>query len=188
MKKSLFYALLLLFSLNPFGCTQENPERTKIVAKINDYNLPLDEFQQELATALELDIDLKLTKETKREFLEELIRKELLIQEAKRMGLDEREKFMKSMERYWESTLIRDLMDFKGKEISEKTYVSQDEVENYYKKRQISEQDLPPLREIEAKITKELKEKKKIGLLRDWIIDLRKNAKIEINEEILVKN
>ena len=79
-------------------------------------------------------------------------------------------------------------VELKRKEISEKTYVSQEEVENYYKKRQISEQDLPPLREIEAKITKELKEKKKIGLLRDWIIDLRKNAKIEINEEILVKN
>jgi hypothetical protein len=91
---------------------------------INDYHLTLDEFQDQLAAELKLEKDFKLTEEAKREFLEGLIRKELLIQEAKRLKLDRKEKFVRAIERYWESTLIRDIMDLKGKEIAKKIFVS----------------------------------------------------------------
>ncbi|HUV60070.1 MAG TPA: hypothetical protein VMW09_08155 [Desulfatiglandales bacterium] len=41
-----------------------------------------------------------MTKEAKKKFLEELIRKELLIQEAKRFNLDKKEKSVRAIERY----------------------------------------------------------------------------------------
>ena len=168
-----------------FCCSQEKPEETEILSRINDYNLTLDEFQYELTAELELDKDFKLTEEAKRKFLEELIRKELLIQEAKKLKLDRKDKFVRTIERYWESTLIRDLIDLKSREIEKKAYVSQKEIETRYKEMKKSEEKLPPLKEIDEQIGKELKEKKKTTMLEEWISDLRKNAKVEIYEELL---
>lgn len=129
--------------------------------------------------------DFKLTKEAKKQFLEELIRKELLIQEAKKLKLDRRDKFVRAIERYWESTLIRDMIELKGREFSKRSYVSQDEIEARYREMTKSAEDVAPLNEIQEKIIKELKEEKHTRMLEEWINDLRKNAKIEISEDLL---
>ena len=185
MKKSSLYLLLFLLSMSLFCCSQEKPEEGKILSRINDYNLTLDEFQYQLAAELELDKDFKLTNKAKKEFLEQLIRKELLIQEAKKLELDRKDKFVRAIERYWESTLIRDLMDLKCQEIDKKTYLSREEIEIGYKTMQESGEGLPPLEEVREMVSRELKEKKKTRMLEEWITDLRKNAKIEIAEELL---
>lgn len=157
MRENFLYVLVLFVSLSLFCCSQEKPVESKILARINDYNLTLDEFHHQLAAELEFDKDFKLTEEAKQEFLEELIVKELLIQEAKRLKLDRKDKFIRTIERYWESTLIKGLMDLKSKEI-------------------------------QKDIGQEIKEKKKTRMLEEWISDLRKNAKIEIDQELLYKN
>ena len=117
--------------------------------------------------------------------MEGLIEKELLIQEAKRLQLDRKERFIKGIERYWESTLIRDLMEVKGEEITQRVYISQEEAEAYYKELQRSREPIPPLKELEQEIIKELNESKKTRMLDEWISDLRKKARIEINQQLL---
>ena len=117
MKRKFLYLFLFPVLLGILCCSQDKAEKGEILAKINDYHLTLKEFQDQLVAVQEYDKDFKLNKEVKREFLEELIRKEVLIQEAKRLKLDRKEKFIRAIERYWESTLIRDLMEMKGKEI-----------------------------------------------------------------------
>ena len=188
MKKGLFFPLIFVLSFSLFCCAQEQTEKKEIVAKINDYELTLKEFDDQLAAELELDKDFKLTKEAKKEFLEQLIRKELLIQEATKLELDRREKFIRAIERYWESTLIRDLVELKGKEFSQRTYVSQEEIEARYEELKKSEGELPLLEEIQEKIAKELKEQKKREKLMAWINDSRRNTKIEIDQELLYKD
>jgi len=187
MKKRVFYLLLLFLSLHLFCCSQEKTENGKLLAKINDLKLSLNEFQYQLAAELEMDEDFKLTKEAKREFLEGLIRKELLIQEAQRLKLDKKEKFVKALERYWESTLIRDLMEIKGKEISQTILISQEEIRAHYDTMKKRAKKLPPQQELEEEITEDLEEKKKTRMLKEWIMDLRKRAKIEIDHELLYK-
>lgn len=188
MKAVFSYLLIFVLFLSLFCCAQEKTPESKILCGINDYNLTVDEFQYQLAAELELDNDFKLTEEAKREFLEELIKKELLIQEARRLKLDSKDKFIRAIERYWESTLIRDLMDLKGKEISKKILVSQKEIEARYNEMKESGDELPPFEEIEHDISKELKEKKKTMIFRKWLSDLRKNAGIEIDQDLLYKN
>ena len=188
MKKRSFYALIFLLSLQLFSCSQEKAEEGKILARINDYNLTLEEFQYQLAAELEMDRDFKLTKEAKKGFLEELIRKELLIQGAKKLQLDRKEKFVRAIERYWESTLIRDLMELKSKEITKRTLISQEETEARYKEMKKVGERPPPLEEIQEKVIKELQDEKKTRMLKEWIDGLRKEAKIEINQELLYKN
>ena len=48
--------------------------------------------------------------------------------------------------------------------------------------------ELPPFEQIQNKIAKELKEKKKRKKLKEWVDSLRKNAPIDINDELLYKN
>jgi len=188
MRKSFFYLLLLILFTQFFSCSQDQTKEGKILARINDYKLTIGEFQYQLAAEIELDEDFKLTEKAKKEFLEELINKELLIQEAEKLKLDRKEKFSRTIERYWESTLIRDLMEIKGKEISQRTLVSREEVEAYYNDMKKSVKKLPPLIEVQEKFSKKLKEKKKTRMLMEWIGDLRKNANIKINQDFLHEN
>ena len=93
---------LLLFN---YGCGRKANNETVLV-RINNYNLTVDDFNSELAHSLYAE-DKDLDKES---FLDFLIGKQLLIEEAQRQGIDKSEAFMKTIERYWKQTLIKELL------------------------------------------------------------------------------
>jgi len=171
----------LLFLL---GCTDRNPEGA-VVARINDYQLTLKEFETRLAADMEMDPEFKLTQQAKKTFLDQLIQRELLIQEAMKLKLDRRDQFIQAIERYWQSTLIRDLLELKGKEIEKQTYISEEEVMLRYQQMKADDETLPPLEKIRADIIQHLKEEKKTEKLKKWIETLREKATIEINQELI---
>jgi len=187
MKKNFPYLLVLALFLNLFCCASENSEEHETLARINDCELTIDGFERQLAAEMEFDKDFKLTKKAKKKFLEELIRKELLIQEAKRLKLDRKEKFVRAIERHWEATLIRDLMEMKGKEICQRIVISQEEIDTCYKDMKKSTDKFPPLSELQEKIIEDLKEKKKTTMLKEWINNLRNRSTIQVNEALLYK-
>ena len=188
MKKRLIYWLFTILCLSIFSCTQEQIGEDKTIAKINDYVLTLDEFQVQLAEELNLDREFKLTKEAKKDFLDQLIIKEILIQEAKKRELDRREKFMRTIERYWESTLIRDLMEMESQVIEKQTVVSQEEIKMKYNEMKEQEENLLPLESIRDEISKRILEDKRSKILEEWVNQLKKKATIKINQELLLKN
>lgn len=188
MRKNTVYFLLIILCSFLFFCTQEKRKENKKLAKINDYVLTLDEFQTQLAEEMRLDKDFKLTKKAKKAFLDQLITKEVLIQEAKRQNMDRKKKFIRAIQRYWESTLIRDLMELEGKKIEQRTVVSQEEIEARYNDMKKLNQNLPPLDLIRDKISKKVMEDKKRRLLEEWTDQLTKRAKIDINEKLLYRN
>ncbi|MFQ5485900.1 MAG: SurA N-terminal domain-containing protein [Desulfobacterales bacterium] len=185
MKKAFSFLLILYFSLFLSGCTQESGDKKDVLAKINEYELLLEEFEDQLVAELELEKDFKPTQEARNEFLEQIIRKELLIQEAKKLGLDRKKKFMHTIERYWESTLIRDLMELKGDEFDKRTYVSEEEISKRYQEMKKRDVALPPLEEMRDRIIKKLKDEKRRAKLKNWISHLRKSAKIKIDQKLL---
>lgn len=178
-------SLLLGVLVSCGGCGDDVEKKGKVLARINSYHLMLEDFEQQLVTELEFEKDYKLTKEGRKEFLEGLIRKELLIQEAKACRLDRREEFIKAMERYWEATLIRDLMELKGEEIKKSTYVTEEEIEARYRDMKQSNENTPPLDSIKGKIANQLQEEKKRAKLAQWITELREKADIHINDGLL---
>jgi hypothetical protein len=188
MQKTIFCLLFLIMALSLYSCGSEQGGKDTVIATINDYNLLLEEFQIQLSQELEYDDEFKLTPKAKKAFLEEIIRKELLIQEGKRMNIDRKDKFMRAIERYWESTLIRDLMEIKGQEINKKIIVSESEIKNEYEKKYQSSGKNPQLENVKTDILRSLKENKKTDMMRKWIMDLRENADVQINEDILYKN
>ena len=163
----------------------DSGERT--LATINEYRLSLASFQRELAAELELEKDYKLTEQAKREFLDSLISRELLIQEAVRRKLDREEAFVKAIEKYWESTLIRDLLALKGREISATIVVTQEEIESRYQTLLKASPEIGPLtEEMQVQLRQELIATKKSKRLGTWIDRLRDQAAIEVNEDLFV--
>ena len=185
MKKGLFFILIFYSFIFLGGCTNERAEKKEVIAQINNYKLTRQEFEAQLIEELTIESDFKLTKEAKTAFVEQLIRKELLIQEAKKLGMDRKKKFIKTIERYWEATLVRDLMELKGDEFDKGTYVSEEEIDARYQEMKKTEGELLSLEEIREKITKKLKDRKKREKLKQWINNLRENAKIEIDQKLL---
>jgi hypothetical protein len=179
------WCLCFLLSVLFCCCSRQDTGDAKTLVRINDYNLFLDEFQHELAQELELDSDFKLTEEAKKEFLEGLIKKQILIQEAKRLKLDTKEDFVRVIQRYWESTLIRNLLDLKGQEISKAIYVSEDEIQKRYEEKVKSGESLAPLTTVREEVRQQLLEEKKTGMLEGWVGELRKKATIQISEDLL---
>lgn len=188
MKKIILCLILLIVSLPLVSCSPEQKtEEAEIVVSINDYPLTLSEYQNQLNSIVNLNEEYKLTREARKASLEELIRKELLIQEAKRLELDRTERFIRTIERYWESTLIRDLMEVKGAEFTNRTLVSEDEIEAAYNDMKKSGEELQPIENMREQIAERIREEKKTRMLEQWIEGLRKTARVEINEELLYK-
>ncbi len=185
MQRGLLYFLLFLPLTVLLCCTQEKAKDNKILCRINGYDLLVEDFQLQLAEELEFDREFKLTNKAKQAFLEELIRKELFIQESKKLKLDRKEKFVRAIERYWEATLIRNLMDLKCEEISKRISVSEEEINSRYTEMKKSENLLPPLTEIHDQIRDGIKEEKKTRTLEKWGNDLRSNAIVEIKQDLL---
>jgi len=188
MKKNILFSLLLFLLMSLFCCSQEIDEKGKVLARINEHNLMLDEFQSKLSSELEIDDDLKLTKEAKKKFLDELITKEVLIQEAQKLKLDRKKEFVKTIERYWEATLIRNLLENKGSQINKIILVSEQEIKSHYNEMKKTNDKLPGLLVFREKIIKDLKEMKKTRMLEAWINETKEKAKIQINENLLYKD
>ncbi|NQT95280.1 MAG: hypothetical protein HQ572_02410 [Candidatus Omnitrophica bacterium] len=136
MLKSLILIIPVLFfilsgAMLP-GCGSR-PEPDKVIAKINSYDMSLEDFKNEM--------DYTFINERGRlsndEILDLAIRRELLVQEAQRLGLDKEVSFMKTIERYWKQTLIKELLDKKSKEISSDKMLTRDQknraMEDWYR-------------------------------------------------------
>lgn len=176
---------LLLAALLLGACSGDSEDDGEVLARINDYALTLEEFETQLAADLEMDEQFKLTQEAKQEFLERLIRKELLIQEAKRRKLDQQEAFVRAMERYWESTLIRDLMNLKGEEVVKRSSITEEQIRDRYEALKAQNQELPPFEDMRERIGRMLLEETRQERLEAWTEELRREGEVEIDEALL---
>jgi hypothetical protein len=189
MLKKISAGLFPIFVAATISACSPSPEKTgdgQTLATINGYRLTIGAFERQLASELELEKDYKLTESAKKDFLETLIGKELLIQEAVRLKLDRKEIFTKAIEKYWESTLIRDLIDLKSRQIGKAIVVTQEEIEKHYNEIKQSSPEIGTLNEeVQAQLRQELKAAKKSKRLSEWIDQLRDQADIEIDEALL---
>jgi hypothetical protein len=136
--------LIALFALmTPLilsGCGGD-PHPDKTVARINDYHMSINDFKSDLETTF---VNEKGTL-TDEEVLDLAIKREILVQEAQRQGIDREKSFMKTIERYWKQALIRELVNRKSRELAgrkglsddEKNKMMQDWYDNLYKNARI---------------------------------------------------
>ena len=172
--------LLLALLLLGAGCTANTPpESETIVLQVNDSAITLPEFNEMLKFSAYADPELEITEQTRDDFVQYLIRRQLMIQEAARLKLDRKNEFVMTIQTYWESTLIRNLMDLKSQELKQHVLVTEDEITRYYTENK-DRFDTPP-EEAREQIRTILTSKKIEEKLEQWALDLREKADIRIN-------
>ena len=188
---SMTTAIGLVFALS--GCTQKPAEARveKPVVTINKLQLTGEEVKQEINQASLAIHEAVNTKEAEPEWLSSLIERELLVQEAQRLGLDRQPDFMRTIERFWKEALIKLLLNRKGQEIGDQVHVYEPEIEAYYKKLASEQTDtsqpLAPLSELREVIRREIREQKETEAMDNWIAELKKKAEITVDREAISK-
>lgn len=129
MKLRIYLVILAMLFIT--GCAEKKKEE-KIVANINNYKLTVEDFRYESNEISNVSRVLGDMPVTKRDMLDALITKELLLQEAVKQNLDKEKDFMKSIELYWEQALLKNLLARKSQEIAKATAVYEDEINKYY--------------------------------------------------------
>jgi len=118
--KSVNIVLIVGFMFLFSGCGSQ-ASKGEIVAKVNDYEMTVSDFEEKI----EFSPYASNKMPDKKDMLDITVREQVLIQEAQKMGLDRNKTFMKTIERYWQQTLIKELLQQKNVEIS--TMVPKDE-------------------------------------------------------------
>ncbi len=175
------YVILLILLVHVFiSCGEVKQRQDKgAVATVNGAVVSLPEFQKELAIYANRNPDFKLTAASVEEQLNMFIDKQLMIQEAMKMGLAEDERFLETIKRFWEQTLIRELIDAKGREWGGRLIVTEDDILARYK--EIKPVPGYPLKEVHDEVRLALLEQKRQSAMDEWLKEIRKTATINID-------
>ena len=162
----------------------ENPSR-QALARVNDEKITVDQFNKELAK-----VDPPLIRDMFREepnnLLERIIVKTLLLQEAKKQGLSAPVKTYKDAAKNPLPTEESIIVEYIGKKFSSPPEVTREEVEGFYKMYK-DRMEGKPLKEVAPSIEQYIREAKQQQALAQFLEELRKNAKVDINQERLKK-
>jgi peptidyl-prolyl cis-trans isomerase C len=126
---SLVVAFIFLF-LFAVSCEKIKPLKEKELAKINDRVITVTEFDQEMEQLPPALKALVVTDKGRREFLQKLIERELLLQEGVKKGFGKDEEILRKVEQFKQGLIIEALTE---KLCAGKDEVSDKEVEAYYK-------------------------------------------------------
>lgn len=177
--------LVFLVCTSLLGCSEQSQENSKPVVKVNDYTISEDALRSRMASLSYYRGMSAFSLDDKKNLVDQEIKKELLIQEAMRLGLDKDDSFRKTIEKFWEQTLITEVVKQQLEKIQKNTIVTSDEVANAYKEMQDNNPNCPPLETVAGSLEKSILEQKKTEALSTWTDDLRKNAKIIVYDDNL---
>lgn len=100
--------------------TKPHPSEKNIVITINRKHITLDEFNARFASVQATD---------RHDFINSLIVRELMIQDAQKEGIDKNEAFRRSIQDYYEQSLIKQVIDKKIKSL--KVDVTDHEIDHF---------------------------------------------------------
>jgi peptidyl-prolyl cis-trans isomerase C len=124
----------ILFAGLLFSCTQKAADKTAqgpFVAKVGSSSITQADFEREMKSLPDYAQQLFEGEAGKEKFLDEIIKKEILYQEALKKGIDKDPDFSRKLEEFKKLTLASALLE---KEIMSKNKVTEQEVKDYYNK------------------------------------------------------
>lgn len=108
---ALIFAVLVLSA----GCSRCS-QTQEIAVKVNNYEISRAEFEQEFKESSFAALD---TPQSRKDFLENLVNRILILQDAQKQGLDKDPKFLKMVEKFWAQSLLRLAIEKKSKEFKD---------------------------------------------------------------------
>ena len=116
------------------SCSQKAADQDKqgpFIAKVGSAGITQADFQRELKSLPDYAQQLFQGEAGREKFLDEIIKKEILYQEALKKGIDKNPDFNRKLEEFKKLTLASELLE---KEIMSKDKVTEQEVREYYDK------------------------------------------------------
>ncbi|MFH1577512.1 MAG: hypothetical protein ABIC18_00360 [Candidatus Omnitrophota bacterium] len=178
MGKNIIFYLLIFGLIFTYGCVKQ--EEDNIAVRINEYTMSLDEFNQELANS-----GYSAEGQGREGFLGDLINRKVILQEAERMGLNKEPEFLREIERFWEKTLLKSIIDRKSKQLATEVGVGEDEVRARYDEMVNSNTAQGSYGQAYEQIKWQLSREKQVAAFDDWLKGLHEQTTIEINKELL---
>lgn len=119
---------LILVIAGAAGMTflKPGPPLSREAVKVNGHVITDEEFRK----AYEERASTSPVPPDEKKFLDDLVTREILIQEAERLGLDRKEAFRRSIQNYYEQTLLKNLTQSTMSDI--RVSVSEQEISSYY--------------------------------------------------------
>ncbi|MEF9475540.1 MAG: peptidylprolyl isomerase [Candidatus Mariimomonas ferrooxydans] len=130
MKKLLLMMLLAIFMV---GCNSKESPADSVLAKVNTTTITKEDFIKKINRLPEWAKSRFKGEAGKKEFLEELIKEELMYQEAKKQGVNKEKEFQDKIKEFEKMTLISTLLK---NEIEGKAKVDAKEVRDFYDEKQ----------------------------------------------------
>jgi|WetSurMetagenome_2_1015567.scaffolds.fasta_scaffold123080_1 hypothetical protein len=121
----------------------------------------------------------------RKEFLEFFISRKLILQESESLGLDKDPQFLRSVQLFWEQSLLKLALSRKINELAVGTRVDEKLIKNYYeqnKEKEFSGKELPEVYDQIKWLLFKLQEKK---ALQNWTESLHKKNVIAVDHELL---
>ncbi|GBE40795.1 foldase protein PrsA 1 precursor [bacterium BMS3Bbin09] len=131
--KKLFYSVILLSFTAALltGCLGGKDSDSPVIAKVNNDVVTQEDFLKEISRVPEWARGQFEGQEGKDKFLDEIIKRELIYQNALDMKLDNDEEYIAKVEEFKKMTLISLLLQ---KEVEEKATVSEAEIKDFFDK------------------------------------------------------
>ena len=187
IKSSILLAVVLVCFAGCGNKQPQDPVLDKPLAKVNDYTITVRDFNQDTShwSPVFRSISSVSARKVKQEILDEMINNQVLLQEAQKMNLDKEKDFMKQVENFWRLSLIKQLWDYKTKEVYAHVQVSDAEVATEYARISKGRKDAPPLKEIAEHIKDSLVRRKVQDAMQVWMDNLKKSSSITVDRNIL---
>ena len=163
------------------GCGRATDKKSPSI-KIDNIKISANDYEDAFQNSSFAASD---TPESRKEFLDTFISRMLILRQAQRTGMDKDPEFLKSVERFWQQSLVKMVLDKKIKELSSHVRVDDTEVKSYYQANKNSEFAGQELSVVYDKIKWTILNKKQQALLNDWLDSLRVNTKIDMDTKFL---
>jgi EpsD family peptidyl-prolyl cis-trans isomerase len=125
----LMFIIPLLFAF--VACAKKGEEKGPYLAKVGNVKIMQADFEREMKNLPNFAQKMFEGSDGRERFLGELIKKELLYQEALKRGLDKDAEYLKRVEDFKKITLVGILLE---KEMASKATVSDQDIKDYYEK------------------------------------------------------
>lgn len=181
MKRYNALVMGMVIAIAVYGCSKTRHE--KDVIRINNFQMTTAEFDElfkEAPASL-----LSWERQPRAKLLENLINRKLILQEAERSGLNQDREFLKSIERFYEQTLLKIVVDKKSNEFASQTQVFENEIEEYYNNMLKKGLASKPLSEVYKEIKWQLTRQKQNQAFEYWVEGLHRKASIAIDKKAL---
>lgn len=164
------------------GCAAKSEPKKNVLVKINNYEITSAEFEVAYQTSSFSRLD---TPQAREEFLSTLIDQKLILQSAQQEGLDKDGSFLKTVERFWEQSLLKVALDKHAQQIVGSLTVSDKDIEAMYTKMVKEGKTDKPFQSIYQQIKWEITQDKESKAMSSWVEELRSRANIVIDHQLL---